>query len=123
MMKIFLLLIMISFNLYAEGPVGFNGCGVYSLKGSLIKKDPFHYVVNPETNSKMEFSIKGSDDLVLISSYLDVPTEILAEISKTMDGTRGDIHNISKVSLRKLNPLEPTKNSGITLVTPKPCSK
>lgn len=136
MKLIVLFSVLISFSLSAQELPGFAGCGDYLIKGILVKnslsksgrneKDkkelsPVIYRTNSGTNSEMQFFIKESEDLVLISSYLDTPTEIKAHIYKVMDGTKGEIGHISKVTLRKSNPLEPLKDSGIFLLTPKAC--
>jgi hypothetical protein len=122
MIKLIMLFIVLnSTSIDAQTHPGFAGCGEYLLKGVLVKNTPVLYKVNGGTNSEMQFKIKESDDLVLISSYLDVPTEIKAHINKVMDGTRGEIDHISKVTLRKSNPLEPLKDSGIFLTTPGSC--
>jgi hypothetical protein len=115
--------ILISSNLKAESLPGFVGCGEYRIKGVLVKNlDIIIYKTNTKTNSEMSFTIKEDKDLVLLSSYLNAPTEIRAEITKKMDGTKGEIEHISKISLRKPNPLEPLKDSGIFLITSKACS-
>lgn len=115
-------------NINAQDLPGFKGCGEYLLRGVLVKNSngknelsPVVYQTNGGTNSEMQFKIKEREDLVLISSYLDTPSEIKAQINKVMDGTRGEIEHISKVSLRKANPLDALSDSGIFLITPKAC--
>ncbi|MDD4976165.1 MAG: hypothetical protein PHY93_17545 [Bacteriovorax sp.] len=129
MMKIFtLLLFFISLNLKAQQLTGFRGCGEYTLKGILVKNTIdfkqngiFFYKTYLHTKSEMQFVIKDSADLALISSYLNVPTIMKAHITKMMDGTRGEINHISKVSLRINNPLDQLRNSGVDLITSKNC--
>ncbi|MGZ3788647.1 MAG: hypothetical protein ACXVLQ_09000 [Bacteriovorax sp.] len=123
-----LFLLLISTGLWAETTPGFRGCGEYLLKGVLVKNGSKKkelgivlYKTNMKTISEMQFAVKEREDLVLVSSYLDKPTEIKAHINKIMNGTSGEIDHISKVSLRKSNPLEPFKDSGIFLITPTPC--
>ena len=128
MMKLVVILLFTSLTLNAQELSGFVGCGEYLLKGVLVKnkKDRekfglFIYKTNVRTKSEMQFIIKESEDLTLIASYLDIPTEISAHINKKMNGTRGEINHITKVSLRKNNPLNPIINSGINLILSKDC--
>lgn len=113
-------------GLLAETLPGFSGCGEYLLKGVLVKNSikefpPVIYKVNAKSKSELQFTIKESADLSVISSYLDMPTEISAQIDKAMDGTKGEIRQITKLTLRRSNPLEPLSDSGIFLITPKNC--
>jgi hypothetical protein len=129
MMKnlIFFMLFM-SQSLNAQELTGFAGCGEYLLKGVLVKnkknvkmRGPLIYKTNVQTKSEMQFIIKESDDLALLVPYVNIPTEIRANVSKMMDGTKGEIHRISKISLRKNNPLVVVKNSGMLLIHSQDC--
>ncbi len=129
MMKLVVILLFTSLTLKAQELSGFAGCGEYLLRGVLVENKKEHkkfglflYKTNATTKSEMQFIIKASEDITLISSYLDVPTEIRADINKKMDGTRGEINHIKKVILRKNNPLNPMKNSGIDLISSKECN-
>jgi hypothetical protein len=121
--NIAIFLVLISSQIHAEEQIGFHGCGEYVLKGELVKDkiNPVVYKTNIGTKSEMSFSIENSDDLILISGYMNKPTEISASISKLMNGTRGEINHISKLALRRNNPLDPLIDSGIFLITPKSC--
>jgi hypothetical protein len=123
MIRFAFIFFIISFQVHAEEQIGFRGCGEYVLKGELVKDKiyPVVYKTNIGTKSEMSFSIEASDDLVLISGYMNIPTEIRASISKLMNGTKGEINHISKLTLRRSNPLDPLKDSGIFLITSKPC--
>lgn len=123
-----LFLQLISANVRAQTSPGFSGCGEYLIKGVLEKNSIDKkrlgiviYKTNTNTYSEMQFSVKKREDLVLITPYLNKPTEITAHINKNMNGTIGEIENISKVVLRKSNPLEPLKDSGLFFITAEPC--
>ena len=127
--KIFVTILMyiISQSWAAEKP-GFAGCGDYVLKGVLVKNtgessqsSPVLYQVNQKTQSQMQFTFQSAQDLLLVSSYLDVPTTMKVRILKKMDGTKGEIHEVNGVSIRKPNPLVPFSDSGIFLQSLKNC--
>lgn len=129
-MKIFFL-IAISFSsrlLLAGQEPGYQGCGEYLIKGVLVKNHlkneeeaPVLYKVNTKTKSEMTFKIKLPEDLALISSYLDQAGQLTAEINEEMDGTKGELEKITKVGLRKSDPLNPT-DTGLFLISKKECS-
>lgn len=125
---LFLSSIIFSLMANAESTIGFKGCGEYHFRGVLQKNNKENlnkglvvYVVNGKTHSEMQFTINDVDDLVRVSSYLNIPTAINAYISKNMDGTRGEINHISKIALRKSNPLDPINDTGIFLISKKEC--
>lgn len=127
MMKLILIL-LISLNVKAQPLSGFMGCGEYLLKGVLVKNTVdtkkyglFIYKTNVQTKSEMQFVIKEANDFALMSSYLDVPTQMKAHINKIMDGTRNEISHIKNVSIRINNPLNQQRNSGIDLISKKDC--
>ena len=119
--------LLISFNVYAENAQGFDGCGDYLLKGMVVensdkdKISSFVYKVNIGTKSEVIFDFKDSEDLLIVTGYLDIPSEIKVSINKEMDGTLGEIEHLEKISFRKSNPLEPSNDSGIFFKKAKPC--
>lgn len=131
MKNIFLILIACwSQILLADDVPGYQGCGEYLFKGILVKNTskngkvgdpPVIYKVNAKTKSEMNFTIKLPEDLSLISSYLDQPSQLSAEINEEMDGTKGELEKIKKIGLRKSDPLNSSIDTGVFIISKKEC--
>ena len=126
MKKIFLLMIF-CFSVSAEEQIGYKGCGEYLFQGKLVqdKKDKakFVYVVNEGTFSEMTFVIPMREDFLKIAAYLKQPTRFQGFIFHDMDGTKGEVKNLSRISLRYPNPLVPTKDTFIQWQKTVDCEK
>ena len=87
----------------------FKGCGEYQLKG-VVRKFPsanlgIAYIVHEKTKSQLHFEFNEKDDFVVLAGYLDRPTSLRAKVLKKMDGTKGEMVDVSKISMRFPNPL------------------
>lgn len=101
-------------------------CGQYEFKG-VLKKDPlnmeeFNYIILESTKSQLSFKIKSRNDLISLIPFLDRPTSFNGEIQNSMNGTRGEIMNISKIDFRFPDPLN-QKDQGVTLIKTMDCKK
>lgn len=121
-----IVLILVSSILNANGSEvsGFEGCGHYLLRGTLLL-DKEHklliYSVNHLTKSELVFSIPNKNDLNIIAGFLNKSTAIKADILKKMDGTKGEIQNIKEVDVRYPNPLSGPQDTYIRLLQSKSC--
>lgn len=119
---ILLTLVLFPAALKADTDPGFKGCGEYLVKGIYTKiENQLIYKVNAGTVSEMRFSFSRPEDMSALGSYLEVPTVIKADILTPMDGTKGVLRSISSLSIRKPDPLNPLKDTGLFFQTNKPC--
>lgn len=131
-MKILFLIVLTcsSQAILATEVPGYQGCGEYLFKGVLVKNPskaegeaPVLYKVNAKTKSEMIFRIKLPEDLSVISSYLEQPSQLSAEINAEMDGTKGELEKIKKIALRKSDPLNSSADTGLFSISKKACPR
>jgi hypothetical protein len=117
-MKFFIFLILV-LNFGAAFAQEFKGCGEYSLKG-VVRKVPgtklgVAYIVHEKTKSQLQFEFNEKDDFVVLVAYLDKPTSLNAKVFQNMDGTKGEMQDVSKIALRFPNPLSPNDTEFLKL--------
>lgn len=87
----------------------FEGCGEYAFAGiyeGTETKGEFHYVVLKGTLSQLTFQVKKEADIVNLASQIDRATKFKAKILKPMDGTRGELEEITELEFRVEKPLD-----------------
>jgi hypothetical protein len=105
----FFILVLLALNFSHSHAQEFKGCGEYALKG-VVRKNPnaqlgVAYIVHENTKSQLLFEFNEKDDFVVLVAYLDKPTSLKAKVLKKMDGTKGEMVDVSKIALRFPNPL------------------
>ncbi len=107
MKKIYFFIFLISTNPLLGQE--FKGCGEYAFKGVLMLDSTaplqMSYIVHQSTKSEMTFFIINQEDILKLNSFLKVPTALQAKILKKMDGTKGEIIGLTKISRRFPAPL------------------
>lgn len=120
-MKTAILLSFFSLNIYASD---FKGCGEYILKGVLREKSSEDtsesiYIVNENTKSQMIFEL-GPRETTIMLPMINKTSSLKGTIFKMMDGTKGKLKNIEKISIRFPNPLAPG-DTGMVLIKSLKC--
>ncbi len=118
-MRFFLLFIALSSTALAADWTGFDGCGLYQVKGvGRIIKNTLVIVVNEKTQSEIIFSVPILNGIKL-SPYIDRPLEANLQINEAINGANGK-GTIQMIKDRLPNPLNP-KDTGIQLLTKSEC--
>ena len=100
------LLLVISFQAKA---VIVTDCGEYQLRGKIVVDESQQYklkfVVFPGTKSALDFGFASKEDFFKISSFLNQEIELKGKILSKMEGTKGNLVDITGIKIVQINPL------------------
>jgi hypothetical protein len=113
------ILLFLFFNCSTLYSQEFIGCGEYNFRGILREdqKAPLKmsYIVHESTKSELRFELVEKEDLLKLGVFVNTETMLKAKILNLMDGTKGELREISGISKRFPNPLVPNDTGIVRL--------
>jgi len=122
-MRSILILVSLTFAFSASAAdwTGFQGCGLYEVKGVVrFIKNIATMVVNEGTKSEIKISVPIENEPKL-SPYIDTPFIAEVEIKSKMNGSLGT-GTVVKIDTRLPHPLNP-KDTGMSFLKKSECAK